>query len=760
MEFRYRAFDGVPRSHFYHTSPRFSFALYPPPPPYYDSYFLPPYDAAYAPLTPPPSDHGYFSTHGFRARMLDYRPRGEEPTTSHYPFLPNRPRRDPFLEREYERERIREEVLREEVLRRIIVEEVRRELEMQRYYGRRHPNPGYHETWPAVQYEQPRLSNGCYTTGPRGQVKRKRVEARRRVRRVPHKIVEINEAELTSKPPVSEDKVQPPNEKKIQKKKDEQTVQTKEKGNKVERNVNEISHKIMEVTEEETRQLQALLIDKVQSPKNQEELRPKASLEDKIKPPPNRKNIEKKGDGNKVLEPESGNKVEQRALSKGPLPKEALSKDKITAPSSGKNIEKKGDGNKVLKPESGNKVGQLAFSQSSKELLKEAEACGSKRKCDSISAVPTPATTSNSTDKVSLRRANKQKIDYKEYNCTLCQMTVKGDKFWLGHLNGRRHRNTLERLGSKVQTNKKVNSDMDVKSTSGIGLAAVKELLKEAEACGSKRKCDSISAVPTPATTSNSTDKVSLRRANKQKIDFKEYNCTLCQMTVKGDKFWLGHLNGRRHRNTLERLGSKVQINKKVNSDMDVKSTSGIRLAAVKELLKEAEACGSKRKCDSISAVPTPATTSNRTDKVSLGRAKKQKIDEKEYNCTLCQLTVKGDKFWLDHLNGRRHRKTLKILGSKVQINEKANSDMDVKSTSGIGLAAVKVEMDNADSPVAMPTGEERIVKKMQVGHEVHEVVEKNNRLWCERCRYNCTTTVMMTIHLVSEKHKASSQKQ
>lgn len=309
------------------------------------------------------------------ARMLDYRPRSEEPTTSHYLFLPNRPRRDPFLEREYERERIREEVLREEVLRRIIKEEVRWELAMERYYGLRHPNPGYHEAWPAVQYEQPRYSYGCHTIGPKGQAKRKRYKARRRVRGFPHKIVEINEAELTSKPPLSEDKVQPPNEKKIQKEKDEQTVQTKEKGNKAERNVNEISHKITEVTEEETRQPQALLIDKVLSPKNQEKLRPKACLEDKIKPPPNRKNSEKKGAGNKVLKPASGNNAEQRALSKGPLPKEALSKDKIAAPSSGENAEKKGDGNKVLKPESGNKVGQIAFSRSSKASFQKSLLC-------------------------------------------------------------------------------------------------------------------------------------------------------------------------------------------------------------------------------------------------------------------------------------------------------------------------------------------------------------------------------------------------
>lgn len=133
------------------------------------------------------------------------------------------------------------------------------------------------------------------------------------------------------------------------------------------------------------------------------------------------------------------------------------------------------------------------------------------------------------------------------------------------------------------------------------------------------------------------------------------------------------------------------------------------------ELLKEAEACRSKRKCDSISAVPTAATTSSSTDWVGLRRAKKQKIDKKEYNCTLCQITVKGDNVWLCHLNGKRHRNTLNRLGSKVQINKKANSNMVVKSTSRIGLAAVKVEMDNADSLAAMPTAEERIVKKMQV---------------------------------------------
>lgn len=100
---------------------------------------------------------------------------------------------------------------------------------------------------------------------------------------------------------------------------------------------------------------------------------------------------------------------------------------------------------------------------------------------------------------------------------------------------------------------------------------------------------------------------------------------------------------------------------------------------------------------------------------MGLRGAKKQKINFKEYNCTLCQITVKGDNFWLGHLNGKRHRNTLKRLGSKVQINKKANSDMYVKSTSGIGLAAVKVEMDNADSLAALPAGEERIVKKMQV---------------------------------------------
>lgn len=306
------------------------------------------------------------------ARMLDYRHRSEESVAGHNLIVPNRPCRDPFLDREYERERIREEILREEVRRRILEEEVRWELEMERYYGLRHSNLGCQETWPAVQLERPRFSDGYYTRGPRGQAPRNQFKARRWVRNVQHKIMEINEGELMSKPPVSEDKAKPSNEEGIQKKKDEQTVQTEENGNKVERNVSETPHKIMEVTEEERRPRQALLKDKVQSPKNPEELRSKASLpektlpKDKCKPPANRKNFKKKWDGNKVLKPDSGNKIGQLALSKGPLPEVALPKDKIKPPPTRNNIEKEGDGNNVLKPESGNKVQQLAFSQFSK----------------------------------------------------------------------------------------------------------------------------------------------------------------------------------------------------------------------------------------------------------------------------------------------------------------------------------------------------------------------------------------------------------
>lgn len=53
-------------------------------------------------------------------------------------------------------------------------------------------------------------------------------------------------------------------------------------------------------------------------------------------------------------------------------------------------------------------------------------------------------------------------------------------------------------------------------------------------------------------------------------------------------------------------------------------------------------------------------------------------------------------------------------------MNKKVSSDIDKKSTPSIGLAAVKVEMDNCDSLGAKPTREQLQIdkgkiKKMQV---------------------------------------------
>jgi hypothetical protein len=248
------------------------------------------------------------------ARMLDYRRRSEEPPTGHNLFGSYQPPRHPFLDGEYERERIREEVLREEVRRRIIEEEVRWQLEIERHYGLRNSYPGYQGTWPTVQFRRPKLSDGCYMRGPKPS---NRFKGKHRVKDVQHKIMEINEGELMTKRSVNNDKVQLSNEEEIQKKKDEPTVQTEENGKKVKSNVSEIPQKIVEVTEQEIRPPQTLLKDNTQSPKNQEELRPEASFpkktfpKDKIKPPPNRNNVEMEGDGNKVLKSHSGNKVEQ-----------------------------------------------------------------------------------------------------------------------------------------------------------------------------------------------------------------------------------------------------------------------------------------------------------------------------------------------------------------------------------------------------------------------------------------------------------------
>jgi Zinc-finger of C2H2 type len=100
-------------------------------------------------------------------------------------------------------------------------------------------------------------------------------------------------------------------------------------------------------------------------------------------------------------------------------------------------------------------------------------------------------------------------------------------------------------------------------------------------------------------------------------------------------------------------------------------------------------------------------------------KAKKRKIEEKEYNCALCKVTATGDYPWLCHLNGKKHRNTLSELAEE-EMNKKVSSDIDNKRTISIGLTAVKMEMDNGGSLDAKPTGEklqtdQRIVKKMKV---------------------------------------------
>jgi hypothetical protein len=202
-----------------------------------------------------------------------------------------------YLGREYERERIREEILREEVSRRIIEEKVRRELEMEHYYSLRYPYLAY-------QGRRGQAPHNCFKRNhwhPVGKVR--------------HTIMEINEGGLMLESPLSGEKVKPSDEKEIQKKKNEEMVQTEENRNEVKCNVSETSHKIMDLTEEDIRppQTLTLLKEQVQWSKNQEELRPKASLPVLGEAFPNRNNIEKEGDGSNVLQPKS-NKVEQLAF--------------------------------------------------------------------------------------------------------------------------------------------------------------------------------------------------------------------------------------------------------------------------------------------------------------------------------------------------------------------------------------------------------------------------------------------------------------
>ncbi|KAL6873398.1 hypothetical protein ACP4OV_013480 [Aristida adscensionis] len=140
-----------------------------------------------------------------------------------------------------------------------------------------------------------------------------------------------------------------------------------------------------------------------------------------------------------------------------------------------------------------------------------------------------------------------------------------------------------------------------------------------------------------------------------------------------------------------------------------------------KVLHSETTVSGVKRKAD-VSAAASEPTALRKT--------------APNWSCALCQVSATNEAGLNAHLEGKKHKAKLVQCGAMKVVDEgKSGSQATAGNKNGLGPS---------DAP-----------KKMciLVDEVMHEVIQKSNYLWCERCRVRCESNVTMVSHLRSKKH-------
>ncbi|KAF5733379.1 hypothetical protein HS088_TW17G00922 [Tripterygium wilfordii] len=118
---------------------------------------------------------------------------------------------------------------------------------------------------------------------------------------------------------------------------------------------------------------------------------------------------------------------------------------------------------------------------------------------------------------------------------------------------------------------------------------------------------------------------------------------------------------------------------------------------------------------------------------------------QKEWTCSICQVTTSSEAILTSHLQGRRHKATLEKLSAKNQ-----NSKMKVPPASEEkkpSVPKVKPEKTVASSPM---------VHKVQISPnnvKCDGVATRQPGLWCFICNVGCTGMNNMDSHFKGKKH-------
>ncbi|AQL05060.1 hypothetical protein ZEAMMB73_Zm00001d046827 [Zea mays] len=135
----------------------------------------------------------------------------------------------------------------------------------------------------------------------------------------------------------------------------------------------------------------------------------------------------------------------------------------------------------------------------------------------------------------------------------------------------------------------------------------------------------------------------------------------------------------------------------------------------------ETKDSGVKRKAHAISATTESTKIQNAA---------------RDWSCALCQVSATSESGLNQHLQGKKHKAKLVQCGAiKVMDTNKSGLHVTTGNNNGAGPS---------DAP-----------KKIHilVDGEMHQVVQKSKRVWCERCRVSCTNAGAMADHLRGKKH-------
>uniref|UniRef100_A0A453T4L3 U1-type domain-containing protein n=1 Tax=Aegilops tauschii subsp. strangulata TaxID=200361 RepID=A0A453T4L3_AEGTS len=352
----------------------------------------------------------------------------------------------------------------------------------------------------------------------------------------------------------------------------------------------------------------------------------------------------------------------------------------------------------------------------------------------------------------------------KDWSCALCQVSAPCEAALNEHLGGRKHKAKLAQCG----VSKAIKDDKNCLQTptgnenstdpcdaprkicmlvdgatceAGLNehLGGSKHKAKLAQCGVSKAIKDDKNCLQTPTGNENSTDPCDAPRKICMLVDG-----ATCEAGLND------HLGGRKHKAKLAQCG----VSKTIKDDKNcLQTTTGNE--------NSTDPCDAPKKmCMLVDGAPSEGGLNEhlggRKHKAKLAQCGVSKAIKDDKNCLqattgnenstdpcdapkkICML-VDGatcEAGLTEHLGGRNIKAKLAQCGASKAIKDDKNS---LHTTTGN-----KNSTDPCDAP-----------KKifLLIDGEMHEVVQKNKHLWCDRCRVRCYSNATMAGHLRSKKH-------